>query len=907
MTKVSAIPQALRDRPQWVVWRDEDGRKMPYDAKTRRPAKSTDPATWATFQEAVAAARNYGYTGIGYVFSADDPYVGIDLDDCLEDDGTIAPWADEIVQALHSYTEISPSGRGLKIWVAGDVPGSVKTEQIEIYPSRRYFTVTGRHYDATPTTITEANGALRQLYDRLAARREQPQERLTAADRRDAYAQRALGDELAKLSRATEGTRNSQLNASAFALGQLIAADMLNESTVMSALEGVALAIGLTGNEVTATIRSGISAGKREARTNVPNFHDHEERRSTSAGAPAASSAPRVPESFAPILPLASFDLPPFPVDVFPTWLREYVLAVSEATQTPVDLAAMLALSVLSTCCARYITVSPWAGWHEPVNLYTITVLPPAAGKSPVFRAMTLPIVEHEARLLFEARISIAQKQNERDMLRHRLEGAKRDAGSAKDEYKRREALATVNELTELLAVFDVPALPRYIVDDISSERLQSMIADQGGRIAVLSPEGDIFAIMAGRYSDNMPNFGVYLKAHAGDELRVDRAKDKDNPQGRAQIVYRPALTMGLTIQPDVLRSFADKKMFRGQGLLARFLYAIPRSLVGRRNMRPSPVPQAVQDAYAQHVLHLLNQIPIGYFGNCGNYGNDYGDSDNKRVKYMEKDLTLSVPPLSLDSDASTLFSQFSEWLEPQLDPDHGQLGSIADWGGKLRGHVLRIAGLLHCAEYINHPSHNSHNPHNTIGAATMQRAVAIANYLIAHAQAAFFEIGSDPDIEAGRRIIQCITDRHLSTFTKRDLYQMVKGAARFRRASELDPVLELLCDHGYLRAIETDERPGPGRKPSQRYEVNPALYQKQQTVPTQAIAYPVSLPAAPTSAPAADTSDDEKRAAEALVYRDLGKMHHARAAANQINDPARRATILSQIETPNGVEGDEP
>ena len=90
------------------------------------------------------------YAGPGFVFSADDPFCGIDLDDCLDAEGTLKPWARGIVERFSdTYMEISPSGSGLKIWVRGAVPAnlagvSVGDGQIETYDHARYFAVTGR-------------------------------------------------------------------------------------------------------------------------------------------------------------------------------------------------------------------------------------------------------------------------------------------------------------------------------------------------------------------------------------------------------------------------------------------------------------------------------------------------------------------------------------------------------------------------------------------------------------------------------------------------------------------------------------------------------------------------------------------------------------------------------------------
>ena len=142
--KVEGIPEELRIRPQWVVWKAVGDKpdKIPYSARTGRRASSTDLLTWSTFEEALQAYENGEYDGVGFVFSSADPYTGIDLDDCVAEDGEIALWALEIARYFDSYTELSATGSGLHIIVRGEVPNRRKGD-VEVYSSKRFFTVTG--------------------------------------------------------------------------------------------------------------------------------------------------------------------------------------------------------------------------------------------------------------------------------------------------------------------------------------------------------------------------------------------------------------------------------------------------------------------------------------------------------------------------------------------------------------------------------------------------------------------------------------------------------------------------------------------------------------------------------------------------------------------------------------------
>ena len=142
--KAESIPEELRVRPQWVVWKalGDMLAKVPHSARTGRKASSTDLLTWGTFEEALQAYENGEYDGVGFVFSSADPYTGVDLDDCVDEDGEIALWALEIVRYFDSYTELSATGTGLHIIVRGNVPNRRKGD-LEVYSSKRFFTVTG--------------------------------------------------------------------------------------------------------------------------------------------------------------------------------------------------------------------------------------------------------------------------------------------------------------------------------------------------------------------------------------------------------------------------------------------------------------------------------------------------------------------------------------------------------------------------------------------------------------------------------------------------------------------------------------------------------------------------------------------------------------------------------------------
>jgi putative DNA primase/helicase len=160
------IPEELLELRQWVVWRreDRDGKptKVPYQPATPGArASTTDPATWADYATAAAVQA---VDGIGFVFSASDPFAGIDIDHCIDAAGAIDPKTAAILRTLDSYSEISPSGTGVHCIIRATLNGGRRRAgNFENYDRARFFCVTGRHLPNTPTTIEARQAELEEV------------------------------------------------------------------------------------------------------------------------------------------------------------------------------------------------------------------------------------------------------------------------------------------------------------------------------------------------------------------------------------------------------------------------------------------------------------------------------------------------------------------------------------------------------------------------------------------------------------------------------------------------------------------------------------------------------------------------------------------------------------------------
>lgn len=181
------IPEEIRNLNQWVLWKydirtDSKGykklTKVPFQIRHKSKgeipthAKPNDHRTWGSFEDAFSVLidpiERQGYHGLGFVFSKNDNYVGVDIDHVY--DPETQEWNDfalEEVLKLNSYAELSPSCTGAHVIVKGEKPPErCRANNWEMYQAGRYFTFTGNHIPDTPKSINEAPEALRDLYNR---------------------------------------------------------------------------------------------------------------------------------------------------------------------------------------------------------------------------------------------------------------------------------------------------------------------------------------------------------------------------------------------------------------------------------------------------------------------------------------------------------------------------------------------------------------------------------------------------------------------------------------------------------------------------------------------------------------------------------------------------------------------
>ena len=467
-------------------------------------------------------------------------------------------------------------------------------------------------------------------------------------------------------------------------------------------------------------------------------------------------------------IPFDEFDLPPFPVDTLPPAIRDYVKAVAETTQTDPGMAAVASLAILSICLQGKFRIWGKPDWAEPLNTYCVIVLPPAERKSAVISLMTAPLEEYEQEVnsamdtkIIESQMKKAVLEKERRMLEDKVSKGKADASELADKAKE------ISAFQETLPL-------KLFVDDVTAEKLASVLAENHSKAAIVSAEGGIFDILNGIYTKNV-NIDVFLKGHSGDTIRVDRI-------GRAsESILHPTLTMLLAVQPEVLNGLMTNGTFRGRGLTARFLYAIPKSSLGNRDFDTEQIPESVKIEYGKLIRSMLE------------------------VDEREEPITLS-------GEATAVLAQLFRDTEKRFRTD---LAEISDWAGKYVGAVLRIAGLLHAAQ------HHGFMDFSEVSTQTMENAVRIGEYFLEHAKAAYSLMGADPLNKQCEYLLGIIQREQVSQFSRRDAMRMGRS---FRTADSIQPVLNRLCEYGYIAPKPMEPVTGVGRRPSEVYLTNPCL-----------------------------------------------------------------------------------
>lgn len=479
-----------------------------------------------------------------------------------------------------------------------------------------------------------------------------------------------------------------------------------------------------------------------------------------------------------PLIP-GQVQTPRIPASLLPDYLGEMAQAVATSTQTAEASAAMLVLPMIAAAVQRRFAVAPYGDddYTEPLAIWVLIALVSGARKTPILAALAEPLRHWEKLRRDALRPEIARRQAAIAVAKKRIEKLQIDASRADDRAARRRIEAEIQ--SEIEEMPEELRAPRLLTGDVTPERLQALLAEHEERITLLSDEAGIFSVMSGIYSGGAMHLDAFLQAWSGSAVRVDRA-------GRLAHLDKPALSFGLALQPGVLADVANVKRFHDAGLLARFLFAIPESTVGHRDVRVrTPIPADVRDRWSRNLHALLDGA----------------------------DAKASAPAvLPFAPTARERWLQFAQAVEDELR-DGGRLEIIREWGAKLAGQTARIAGLLQLAV--------AGVGTKAIEADAVDRAVRLGGLLIPHAQAAFRLMGADQGEADAVHLLKWIKAVGLAEFDRAHAHKALEG--RFRSVDRLKTAAARLAEWHCIS--EERHRPNAGARATPYYCVNPKLF----------------------------------------------------------------------------------
>jgi Protein of unknown function (DUF3987) len=274
----------------------------------------------------------------------------------------------------------------------------------------------------------------------------------------------------------------------------------------------------------------------------------------------------------------------------------------------------------------------------------------------------------------------------------------------------------------------------------------------------------------------------VFLKSHAGSSVRVDR-------NSRAAHLHHPLSTFGLAVQPSIIEDLTrgNKKKLIGNGCLARFLYTVPASNVGNRDLtKRKLISEQVQQAYNTGIRSLLDIPAVTIEG-----------VERPRVLYLEVEALRS-------------WTAFQQALESRMS-ETGDLVTISDWAAKLPGAVLRLAALSHIVE------HGIENP--TISRRTIEQTLDLADLLIQHALCAFSLMGADQATTDAKYVTRWLKKNGARSVRQNEIYRGCHGT--IARIDRLQKALAILIERHIISDAIVEKT---GGRPSIHFYVNPEI-----------------------------------------------------------------------------------
>ena len=775
------LPPELTSAMRWIVWKKvvRKGKtdKPPYDFRTGQPGDVTDPAVWSTYTRAVEEASSGKFDGIGYVFTPADRITGVDLDHSLDGEGKPYDWAERIVLGFDSYTEVSPSGRGLHIFVKGSLPdksrhkvggfGPDGSGAVEVYDRGRYFTVTSRHFAGSPRSINDRQEELEAFYREWFPPAETTGEEAGARpnDCDDEFVLR-----MARTSKGHERFCRLYDDGEITGFGSQSDADLSLCSSLAFWTGGNAAAVDRLFRQ-SALMRDkwdrsagAMTYGERTVAKSLSGHTSFFDAGGEAEDTPAeeASVDAGATDWEAPILD-ESVPAMPFPIDVFPPELGFFIYEGATCLTCPPDYLAVTALAVAGSAIGRSLAVRLKNTWSECPTIFAALVGRPGTTKSPALSLMTRPLWKIAEEYL---------AQYKRDLERH------------KQEQGRDGAIES-----------PAPTLQRIAVNDTTCEALAPILAENPHGLVMVRDELTAWVAGLNQYKSGGKGSDrqFFLSTWSGSPVVVDRKADRE--KGPISIPH-PFLGVVGGLTPDMLGELSDSHG-RDDGFIDRLLFTFPEPTKIRWNA--GAVSSESIDGWLRVVRQLRSRPMVG-------------DEDDQ------------VRPFFVDFEPDAL-AVYAEWFnanQEETEQDDFPRHLDGAWS-KMRAYCGRFALIIDQLHRAYDPTDDGEEL--TIRLSSVRKALKLTDYFRNHCRRVRALLrgatGENPD---ARAVLKWIVHTDRREFSERDVRHNFPG--RFGGSdADLGHALAWLKGRNCIRPIVAEKKPpSKGRPASQRFEVNPAL-----------------------------------------------------------------------------------
>ncbi len=454
-----------------------------------------------------------------------------------------------------------------------------------------------------------------------------------------------------------------------------------------------------------------------------------------------------------------------------------FAIEVSKSTETPIEFSVISLFCCFAACLQNKASVEITSDWEEPLVIQGTILGKSGDGKSPVFNHIIKPLLNWESNQMESHEKDLTAVLRSNEIIENKIKGLVKDSLSKSNNKKKlsdeelKEQIMALEETKE-----KEPPSPRIIVQDITPEQIIKKLDRQDGRIGIFDHEGGFFNTMAGRYSGGIPNLDVMLKGYSGSELMVDRAD-------RSIRIPKAYVSTCIFMQPGIFRSTKNLPQLLDSGLLARSIYANPRSKVGERKFTNFEINKKAKEDYYDLITSFLNE---------------------SRFSKME-----------LSPEAKMVFRRFQLEIEGKRRPgeEYDSSNAIGAWVEKLKGNTVRIAGIINLIE---------DRQNLIISENIMLRAVNFAKVLVSHAISVFGYIGNDQDTTNAIKIWEYLKSKNISEFRSSDLYQSKRGDSAISKKEDFNKALDILINRNLVLKVEEDNLTAKNGRPElAKYRIN--------------------------------------------------------------------------------------